>query len=123
MISIDVKLEFFKRLLKKYPAMRFGQILCSAMDYSTLYYISDDDLINHLSKLYKVDIPKEEEITSIKESVETKVEEKEPEVKVNDRSFNKGRIYVHRGDEVKSIKKEDLEAYTFLGFKLGKKDR
>ena len=114
--------ECLKILLNKYPQMRLGQLLCSVFDYSTLFYVTDEVLLKQLSSTYKITFPNKEEMGEI-EVEETNEDDTKEEVEIQKSSPNKGKIYVHRGDEVRSIKKEDLESYQFLGFTLGKKDR
>ena len=100
-----------------------GQIFANCgFDLNTLYYINDTTLIKHLSNIYKIKLPTEEDY--IKSIVVVDVRESKPSDEASPKSTNRGRVYVHKGEEVRSISKDELDHYlNDLGFSIGKKDR
>ena len=51
---IDDILKRLKKIWKKYPDLRLGQLLNNCMSYGTLYYIEDEPLIETLEAVYKI---------------------------------------------------------------------
>lgn len=120
---IDSILSNIKKIWEKYPHLRLGQMLMNTgMNFNNFYYVEDESLVKHLAKIYKVDLSEkvDKDVTKIESTNESKKEVVEAEAP---KSSNKGRVYIHRGLEVRSVAKEELDKYLSDGFSIGKKDK
>lgn len=123
---IDLILEKVKKIWKQHPDLRLAQLLINVASPNTLYYIEDEQYVNALSQLYKVDLSdvkveevKKEEILiqKVKTSVTSETKRKE-------RVDNNNRIYIHNEEgKVKAIFEPDLQQYLDSGWKLGRKNK
>ena len=104
MEHIEKTLSALKQIWYKYPKARLGQLICSCMEYAALYEVSDEGLVNILSKRLNV---------NIQEDVE--------EIKPGNGTWNKGRIYVHNEYDTRAIKESELEEYLAKGYIKGRK--
>ena len=122
---IDYILKCLSKIWKKYPDLRLGQLIGNSMDLTTLYYTEDKKLINYLSKMYQESLEDIDNNSINNESLNIDDGAREASTVTTPikSSSNKGRIYIHRGNEVKSIRKDEWETYEFLGYSLGKKDK
>jgi hypothetical protein len=60
---IDMFLETFGKLWKKYPDMRFGQLIENVFEKFNLFYVEDDISFNHLCDILDdIELKKEFEI-------------------------------------------------------------
>lgn len=50
---IDITLEEIKKIWKKYPDLRLGQLILNVIPESYLYYTEDDDLLRAIKQGYK----------------------------------------------------------------------
>lgn len=107
---IETTLKQIERIWKKYPDLRLGQLLCNVANYGALYYVEDNVLLELLQHTYG----------RIEEEVETDKEvEEAKEVKSN----LKDRVYIHKGEKIKAVYKNELESYFADGWRKGRKDK
>lgn len=88
---------------RRYPNMRFGELLASSANYGALYYADEDTLLKAVEAKYG----KAEEI----------------EEKTSYLPNTKGRVYINNptSGQIKAINKEELEDYLSKGWKQGRK--
>lgn len=122
MTDIEKALKYLKAVWSKYPNLRLGQLLCNVCNYTSLYYISDGQLLEALGQYYKVDFKKLMEVSEEVKEEPTSKYTPNPDMK-NIGAANKGRVYIHKGNEVKLVEKSFLDDYIKQGFSLGRKDK
>lgn len=111
---IDSILNKIKIIWKKYPDLRLGQLFSNTLNFLALYNVEDEQLVDILSKYYKVDLTTIE----LEKTEDTLVSNMK-----NVGALNKGKIYIHKNTDVKLVSKEDLDKYLSLGYVLGRKDK
>lgn len=130
--DIDLTLEKLRFIWKHFPEMRLGQLLCSSANYGALYYSTDSQLIETLEQHYKVDASSvtlpmttlSEDQQAAHEAEMQKMQELVDSLRALKKdSANKGRIYIHRGNQSKSIAAEDLQSYMNEGWLKGRAPR
>ena len=131
--DINLILEKIKFIWKHYPDQRLGQLLCSSANYGALYYSTDDDLIKILEQKYAVDTsridlpvekPMEDRLTTYELEMQ-KMRELIVALQATSKkpSANKGRIYIHRSGQTKSINASDFKDYARDGWEKGRGPR
>ena len=125
MKDISKLLKYLEYIWKKYPNYRLGEMLCNVCNYTSLYYITDEQLIEALCNTFHISIKNMKEIV---DNNTDKVNDNKSKYKPNPAmkdigASNKGRVYVHKGTDVKLIDKTDLEIYSKAGYTLGRKDK
>lgn len=95
-----VKLE---SIWRRYPNLRFGQLIASSANYAAIYYADENTLLKAIEAKYG----KAEEI----------------EEKTHYLPNTKGRIYINNPttNQLKAINKEELEEYLSKGWIKGRK--
>lgn len=53
---IDADLNRIKKIWKKYPDLRLGQLISNVISSEYLYYIEDSDLVSAIENRYNADI-------------------------------------------------------------------
>jgi len=118
--TIDITLGVIKHIWKKYPDLRLGQLLCTPLNFTALYYIEEAELLTALSNFYKVNLSE----VNLTKQPENQISQ--DTLKANMRSVgasNKGKVYIHKASDVRLVAKEYLEKYLNEGFSLGRKDK
>lgn len=84
-------LKLLQFIWEKVPENRFGQMLASALNYTGLYYVSNEQLIQTLCEKYKIDLSdfekKEKEKKPGKTDLSTELSETDIDLEKTKKAF------------------------------------
>lgn len=126
----DEVLAKVKYIWEKQPDMRLGQLFCSCANYGALYYSTNEQLIETMAQKYGCSTiginalyaqEKETRTETYEQQIKAlKTQICELEARLNAPSPNKGRVYIYKDDQVKSVEKSLLDNYLKEGWKKGR---
>lgn len=119
-----------KYIWEKQPDMRLGQLFCSCANYGALYYSTNEQLLETMAQKYGCNITGINALYAHENETRTETYEQQInalktqicalEARLNAPSPNKGRVYIYKNDQVKSVEKNLLDNYLKEGWRKGR---
>jgi len=126
----DEVLAKVKYIWETRPDMRLGQLFCSCANYGALYYSTNEQLLETMEQKYGCDTTGINALYAHEKETRTETYEQQInalktqicklEARLNAPSPNKGRVYIYKGDQVKSVEKNLLDNYLKEDWKKGR---